>query len=115
MTGVYIIESEMITVTRDELKKLFDDETFRDRLGEVNSAEELQALLTSRGINISLAEINEAANAEKELSEDELDDVTGGGVNNRWAKAWRHLMIVLMSIIDRRQRADLDKYFITNL
>lgn len=102
-------------MTRDELRKLFNDEAFRDRLGEVSSAEELQRLLASRGINISLAEINEAAGAEKELSEGELDDVTGGGINNRWARAWRNLMVVLMSIIDRRQRADLDKYFINNL
>ncbi|MCH5187245.1 MAG: Nif11-like leader peptide family RiPP precursor [Oscillospiraceae bacterium] len=90
-------------MNRDELRSLFNDENFQYELSQVSSSEELKKLLGSKGIEISVEDIENAIKSDEELSETELSNVSGGGIENRWARAWRHLIFILMSVVDKRE------------
>lgn len=67
------------------IKDIFSDEDFVKSLLEYESAEEVQSALKDKGLELSVDEIlalqkNLAAQANDELPEDELENVTGGFV-----------------------------------
>lgn len=75
---------------KDELKKLFGEERFLAELNKVDSMETLRSFLSSNGIEMSISEMETAIKkgANTELTEDELKDISGGGVF-KWIKfAW---------------------------
>lgn len=67
-----------------KLAELFQNEQFKKEANELKTAEELQRLFASYGLELSLDEVYSlcekiALNMEKgELSEDELENVSGG-------------------------------------
>ena len=67
------------------LEKLLSDEAFASTLVAMQSAEEVQAALNAKGLDLSIEEINnlakalnEASASDKDLTEEELDSVAGG-------------------------------------
>lgn len=71
----------------NKIKELFSDEAFVNALMELESAEEVQSTLAAKGLNLSLDEINSirtsllsAENPDAELSESELENVSGGSI-----------------------------------
>lgn len=89
---VYIIENDeerTETMTKEELKKLFGNEAFVEKLKEVDSIETLQKFLADNGLNMSLDEINKAIKSDEELNEQELNDIPGGGWFGYLSFAWK--------------------------
>ena len=71
------------------LEKLLSDEDFASTLVAMQSAEEVQVALKGKGLDLSIEEINNLAKAlneasayDKDLTEEELDSVAGGGFIN---------------------------------
>ena len=65
------------------VKRILSDEELVERLSELDSLEDVQSVLKEKGILLSVDQIKEFAQylknqAEKELGEDELDNVAGG-------------------------------------
>jgi len=77
---------------REEVKKLFQSESFMVALNKVNSMESLQDLLFANGVKMSLEDMDKAIKkgASTELSESELSYVAGGSpLIFKWIKfAW---------------------------
>jgi len=73
-------------MNQDELKAKMEeavkDEAFVNQLAEAENAEEAQKLFESKGISLSLEEVEAIANqlksANGELSDDALENVSGG-------------------------------------
>ena len=73
-------------MTQDELKAKMEeavkDEAFMNQLAEAENAEEAQKLFESKGISLSLEEVKALASqlksASGELSDDALENVSGG-------------------------------------
>lgn len=67
-----------------QIKDLFSDQAFMNSILEMETAEEVQAALKEKGLDLSLEEIGvirESLNSENgELSEDELENVSGGSI-----------------------------------
>ena len=70
------------------LKELFSDEAFVASILELETAEDVQAALKKKGVELSLDEItaiqkalvNSSEEASAELSDDDLENVSGGSV-----------------------------------
>lgn len=69
----------------EKLKELLKDESFVKELVDKETAEEAQALLASKGVNLTAEQLNEirkgiAARIEggEELSDEQLENVAGG-------------------------------------
>ena len=76
-------------MTKDELKKLFNNEEFIEKLKNVDSLEGLQKFLAEHNLNMSMEEINKAIKSDAELNEKELGDITGGGIWGYMSFAWK--------------------------
>ena len=69
-----------------KIQEVFSDEAFVTTLFEAETAEEVQALVKEKGLEISLEEIEAIksqlakVNSGEGLSADELDDVAGGAI-----------------------------------
>ena len=74
---------------KEELKKLFKDDAFTEKLKEVDSIEKLQIFLAEYNLNMSIEEMNKAIKSGSELSESELKDITGGGLVSWISFAWK--------------------------
>lgn len=78
-------------MNKTEVKKLFEDENFLSELYKVDSMESLQEFLVSKGVNLSMSDINRAvtSGAQTELTEAELQNVAAGANVLKWIKfAW---------------------------
>jgi len=67
----------------EQIKELFSDEVFVNSLFELDEPEDVQKALAAKGLNLSLEEISVIRNSLQnentdELSEDELESVSGG-------------------------------------
>ncbi len=67
------------------LKEVFSDEAYVKTLLELDTAEEVQASLKEKGVELSVEDITEAKNvliqkANGELSDEDLDGVAGGSL-----------------------------------
>ena len=71
-------------MNNEQLKELFSDEAFVTSILELETVEEVQKALADKGLELSIDEIitikNTLANEETELSEDDLENVAGGGL-----------------------------------
>lgn len=69
-------------MNEEQVKELFSDEAFVASILEMETSEEVQKAFSDRGLDLSLDEIeiikNSLSNEETELSEDDLETVTGG-------------------------------------
>jgi hypothetical protein len=72
-------------MNEEQIKEIFSDKTYVQTLLELDTAEEVQASLAEKGLNLSTTEITtlldslqKYAEAGGELSEDDLETVTGG-------------------------------------
>lgn len=74
---------------KEELKKLFSSESFIEKLQAVESFEDLQRFLAEHNLKMSLDEINKAVKSNTELDENELKDITGGGLISWVRFAWK--------------------------
>ncbi len=71
----------MKTEMMEKLTTLWNDEAFVDSLAEVKNDQQALDLFAENGVTITpedLAEFKEIADKEAELSEEDLEDVTGG-------------------------------------
>ncbi len=64
-------------------KKIFSDQAYVETLLNMETAEEVQASLKEKGLELSVEDINETKNIlvqryNGELSEDDLEDISGG-------------------------------------
>ena len=76
-------------MNKEELKKLFSEESFKERLHVVDSVEALQKFLAANNINISISDINSAIKSDEKLSEKDLKDISGGRVGSWVDIAWK--------------------------
>lgn len=74
---------------REELKKLFEDDAFAEKIKEVDSIEKLQSFLAEYKLNMTIEDINKAVKTGEELTDSELDDITGGGLVSWISFAWK--------------------------
>lgn len=65
-------------MNKEELKKLFDNEKFIERLRKVDSVESLQYFLAENNLIVSIEEINNTIKENSELPEKDLKEITGG-------------------------------------
>lgn len=73
----------------EKMKELFQDQAFLEELFSKESAEDAQALLKERGVEMTVEELNQfrktlmdrMEGGGGELSEDDLENVAGGGVS----------------------------------
>ena len=75
-------------MNEERIKEIFNDEEFVKELLSLDAAEEIQALLKTKGIELDLDQIEKAkafiakklalVEAGDELSDDDLDEVSGG-------------------------------------
>ena len=64
-----------------DIIELMQDEEFKTAIEKATSSEEIAQLLQSKGINVSAKKVEEALESESgELSEAELETVSGGGL-----------------------------------
>jgi hypothetical protein len=85
---------------KEDVKKLFQDESFLAELNKVDSMESLREFLLLKGIKMSMDDIDTAirSGAQVELDEDDLKDISGGMVLN-WVKiAWDCFMFTPMDV-----------------
>lgn len=69
--------------TTEKFMEALQDQEFAEKLLALETAEEAQAMLKEKGIEVSLEDLKAAAayvgkSASGELSEDDLEDVAGG-------------------------------------
>ena len=74
---------------KEDLKKLCGNESFIEKLREVDSIEALQQFLAEHNLKMSLDEINKAIKSDAELGENELKDITGGAWFSWLDFAWK--------------------------
>jgi len=75
-------------MNEERIKEIFSDEAFVKELLSLDAAEDIQALLNTKGIELDLDQIEKAKEivakklaiiaAGEELGDDDLDDVSGG-------------------------------------
>ncbi len=74
--------SELNMVNEQKIKEIFSDEVFVESLANMETAEDVQATLAEKGIELTVADINalrvQLSNGEEELSEEDLENVSGG-------------------------------------
>jgi hypothetical protein len=75
-------------MSEQEIKDIFSDEAYVSSLLALDTAEEVQASLAEKGLDLSTAEITKLldtlqkySEADGELSEDALETVTGGVIS----------------------------------
>ena len=80
------MNAERMSEVQNLISEAFADAEFAEEMSMVETAEEAQAKLAEKGISLTLDEIDEipkmmsmVSAGEGELSEDELEDVAGGG------------------------------------
>lgn len=85
-----------------QLKKAFENQEVLSKLKNADSPQEVESILTSSGVNITAEEIEEAleyafANKEKtdEVSEEDLENVSGGFAFSGAIVALRYLLTTL--------------------
>lgn len=64
-------------ITKEYIEGLSQDETFMEQLEQAASNEEVCELFKSKGLEVTVEDVEEAKNA-KELDESDLDNVSGG-------------------------------------
>ena len=69
----------------DRVKALMEDDSFDKEIENLETAEELQKALEARGVEITVQEVEEicvgiTSKKGTELGEDDLDNVSGGGI-----------------------------------
>jgi len=75
-----------------KLQKVLEDEAFADTLNSMKTVEEIQAALKEKNVNLTIDEVKRigeairAASSDGEVSESELEDVSGGfgGIVIHW-------------------------------
>lgn len=76
-------------MNKEELKKLFGEESFKERLRSIDSVEALREFLASNNINISISDINSAIKSDEKLSEKDLKNISGGQAGSWIDIAWK--------------------------
>lgn len=65
-----------------KIKEIFSDQAFVESLMEMENAEDVQAAIADKGIELTLNDIEalraQLSNTSEELSEDDLENVAGG-------------------------------------
>ena len=70
-------------------ESLITDEQFREKLNQAKDMAEVKALFSGEGVEISEEELmNKILPAEQELSEESLENVSGGGAIMNWFRKW---------------------------
>ena len=68
-----------------DLNELMQDEEFMSAVEQAGSPNEIAQLLQAKGIEISAEELEKACNTgSEEMSENELENVSGGMIFPRW-------------------------------
>lgn len=76
------------------VNNLFEDATFKEKFLQAESKDDLQKLFGEYGVELSREEVDEfvaeleAFNAGDELSEETLEDVSGGGITMKKLAGW---------------------------
>lgn len=85
---------------KDEVKKLFQDENFLKELNKVDSMESLQRFLSSKGIEMTLEDMDKAIQkgTQTELTEEELKNISGGAVWKYIEWAWKCFMFCPLEV-----------------
>ena len=69
-----------------KFKELLEDEAFTSKLATLETAEEVKAAFEEKGVHITVEQINaihaRLASGSGELSDDDLEVVAGGGVDD---------------------------------
>lgn len=80
----------------DKLRELLGSEAFAKEAESARTAEDIQTVLNRHGIKMTIGEVIElgekinrlmVSGENRELSEDDLEDVSGGGLWD-WIKSW---------------------------
>ena len=86
-------------MSKEQLKALFEkvasDTELSDKIGAATTAEAVFEIakaagfsITSEDIQLLLSLLSEVSEEEEELTDDDLENVAGGGWGNRWGNAW---------------------------
>ena len=86
-------------MSKEQLKALVEkvasDTELSDKIGAATTAEAVFEIakaagfsITSEDIQLLLSLLSEVSEEEEELTDDDLENVAGGGWGNRWGKAW---------------------------
>ena len=86
-------------MSKEQLKALFEkvasDTELSDKIGAATTAEAVIEIakaagfsITSEDIQLLLSLLSEVSEEEEELTDDDLENVAGGGWGNRWGNAW---------------------------
>jgi hypothetical protein len=100
-------------MNEEQIKEIFSDKTYVQTLFELDTAEEVQASLAEKGIELSTTEITtlldslqKYAEADGELSEDDLETVTGGLIGTICVLIWSAFMLLgFAGLADHNARA----------
>ena len=83
-------------MSKEQLKALFEkvasDTELSDKIGAATTAEAVIEIAKAAGFSITSEDIqlllSEVSEEEEELTDDDLENVAGGGWGNRWGNAW---------------------------
>ena len=86
-------------MSKEQLKALVEkvasDTELSDKIGAATTAEAVFEIakaagfsITSEDIQLLLTLLSEVSEEEEELTDDDLENVAGGGWGNRWGNAW---------------------------
>ena len=86
-------------MSKEQLKALVEkvasDTELSDKIGAATTAEAVFEIakaagfsITSEDIQLLLSLLSEVSEEEEELTDDDLENVAGGGWGNRWGNAW---------------------------
>ena len=86
-------------MSKEQLKALVEkaasDTALSDKIGAATTAEAVIEIakaagfsITSEDIQLLLSLLSEVSEEEEELTDDDLENVAGGGWGNRWGNAW---------------------------
>ena len=86
-------------MSKEQLKalvgKVASDTELSDKIGAATTAEAVIEIakaagfsITSEDIQLLLSLLSEVSEEEEELTDDDLENVAGGGWGNRWGNAW---------------------------
>ena len=86
-------------MSKEQLKALVEkaasDTALSDKIGAATTAEAVFEIakaagfsITSEDIQLLLSLLSEVSEEEEELTDDDLENVAGGGWGNRWGNAW---------------------------
>ena len=86
-------------MSKEQLKALVEkvasDTELSDKIGAATTAEAVIEIakaagfsITSEDIQLLLSLLSEVSEEEEELTDDDLENVAGGGWGNRWGNAW---------------------------